>query len=71
MSYKDLIRNHLLEYGHITSMDAFKLYGNTRLSATIYLLRHQDGMKIINKSCHGKNRYGKSTQYVDYVLVGE
>ena len=71
MSYKDLIRQHLIEHGHITSFEAFSLYGNTRLSATIYLLRHDDGINIINKPCHSFNRYGKTTHYEDYILCGD
>lgn len=68
-THVELIKNHLEEKESITSLEAIKLYGNTRLSATIYTLRHAYGMRIINKPQHCKNRYGKKTSYVEYVLI--
>ena len=35
----DVILEHLKNYGTITSMEAFDLYGVTRLAAIIYRLR--------------------------------
>ena len=35
------VLQHLLKHGSITSYEAFKLYGITRLSAKIYDLRHK------------------------------
>ena len=57
----------LEEDGKITSMDAFRRMGNTRLSATIYNLRHTYGMNIglrMKTSINGK-RFG------EYYLIGE
>lgn len=70
LSYKDLILEHLKKYGSIDSMTAIKEYGNTRLSATIYLLR-KDGYIIQNEPCFAVNRYGRKVQYVKYKLVGK
>lgn len=39
---KELIEKHLLKKGKITSWEAFKRYGITRLSHIIYLLRKED-----------------------------
>ena len=36
---KDMIEKHLLEKGHITSWEAFEIYGITRISHIIYKLR--------------------------------
>jgi hypothetical protein len=41
------IENHLLEHGEITTWDAIKLYGITRLSKYIEDLRHQYGYTTI------------------------
>lgn len=70
LSYKNLILEHLEKYGSIDSMTAIKEYGNTRLSATIYLLR-KDGYIIQNETCNTVNRYGRKVQYVKYKLVGK
>lgn len=70
LSYKKLILEHLEKYGSIDSMTAIKEYGNTRLSATIYLLR-KDGYIIQNETCNTVNRYGRKVQYVKYKLVGK
>lgn len=59
-----------LEAGErVTSMDAFEL-GITRLSAIIYVLRHNHGMNIITNRCYTVNRYGHATHYGEYVLTG-
>ena len=68
MTYKDIILKHLQENDGITSMEAFKLYGNTRLSATIYCLRH-DGHNIVATNKEVQNRYGKKTIVSQYSLV--
>jgi len=61
------VLNHLKVYGEIDSLTAIKDYGNTRLSATILLLR-QDGYNIESVPSEGKNRYGDTTHFVTYVL---
>ena len=66
-SQKDLIRKHLESLGKITSMDAFKKYGITRLSAVIFSLREK-GMKIISLDTNSKNRYGKNVKFSTYAL---
>lgn len=60
---------HLQEYGSINSWEAIKEYGATRLSAIIYNLRHNYGLKIINKEINFKDRYGNNASYVEYILV--
>lgn len=60
---------HLEEKGNITSWEAIKEYGATRLSAIIYNLRHVYGMNIENKIEIFKDRYGNMCHYVRYILV--
>ena len=67
-SYAQLVYHYLLRNGSITSLQAIKYFGNTRLSATIYTLRHEHGIDIIT-------RYEKSKitgkPYGRYVLVSK
>ena len=62
------IRKHLERVGHITSMEAYDLYGLTRLSSVIYVLRRR-GMNIISESAAGIDRYGNRMSYAVYRLV--
>ncbi len=70
VTQKTEVLKHLRNHNGITSMEAFQLYGVTRLSAKIYELRH-DGYVIDNIDEHTKNRYGHPCTYVRYVLVSE
>lgn len=54
----------------ITSQDAFKDLGITRLSARIKELRDM-GYDISTIMIDGKNRFGEATRYALYVLRGE
>jgi hypothetical protein len=45
--YIALIKAHLIKYGSITSWESIDIYGNTRLAATIHILR--DTMSIESK----------------------
>ena len=59
-SYVEQVKEILEKEGHITSWDAIKRLGNTRLSATIYTLRNNYDMPIqmeMRTSENGK-RYG-------------
>lgn len=51
----------------ITSFDAFKRFGITRLSAIIYDLRHKEGMDIVSIPETRRNRYGDKTTFDRYV----
>ena len=51
----------------ITSLDAINKLGETRLSATIYLLR-QRGFQILDTYETSQNRYGEDTRFKRYVL---
>ena len=63
------VKNHLMRFGKITSIEAFKMYGITRLADVIYKLRKR-GEEIKTEMVYGRDRYGDPTQYGVYYLVG-
>lgn len=65
---KQLIEKHLLEKGKITSWEAFEIYGITRLSHIIYVLRRKYDIISVTKTI--KNRYGHYCNYSEYTLNG-
>ena len=67
---EDIVR-HLKEFGHITSWEAIKEYGATRLSAIIHNLRHNRGMNIISEDVAKVTRYGRTVHIAKYKLVKE
>ena len=67
MNKTTAIQLHLIEKGSITSWEAIKLYGATRLSAIIYKLRNR-GMNIRTVSIETKDRYGNRCSYAKYIL---
>lgn len=67
MTQRDRVLRHLKELGNITSWQAFKEYGITRLSAIIFDLR-QDGYEISSFIESHTNRYDEKTHYARYVL---
>lgn len=66
---RQMVLDHLKNYGTITSLDAIKLYGATRLAAIIYNLRN-DGFDIDTEKECGVDRYGNSTNYARYIYNG-
>ena len=67
MTQEKAVLQHLKENGSITSWDAIILFGATRLSAIIYLLRKQ-GYNIETTDLTVKNRYGNTTTVAKYIL---
>ena len=67
MTKTEKIRIHLEEVGHITSLEAIKEYGATRLSAIIFNLRHKYNMNIENEWIEFTDRYGSKSRYVKYI----
>ncbi len=60
---------HLEEFNSITSWEAIKEYGATRLSAIIYNLRHKYNLTIINEKVNFVDRYGTPSSFAKYILV--
>lgn len=61
------VLKHLKVKGSITSMEAFELYGATRLSAIIFNLRKR-GYEISTKTECITDRYGHPCNYARYIL---
>jgi len=59
--------DYLKQFKHITSLDAIRDLGNTRLSATIYQLRN-DGYNIESEDIKVANRWGSATTVSKYIL---
>lgn len=70
MTQEQKILKHLCERGGITSMEAFQMYGITRLSARICDLRRH-GVQISNQKQKARNRDGEVVYFDRYVLKGE
>lgn len=58
---------HLKSTGSITSMEAFQLYGITRLSARVFELKKK-GYHIVKTMEVYHNRYGEPVKYARYML---
>lgn len=61
------LMKYLSEVGSITSMDAIKELGDTRLAATVFLLRKK-GIDIISTNETNVNRWGERVTYTRYIL---
>ena len=59
---------HLKQYGSITSYEAIKEYGATRLSAIIFNHR-KDGYNIESMPLTKKTRFGRNTTIAKYVYI--
>lgn len=68
MNKTKAIMMHLQEVGSITSWEAIKEYGATRLSAIIFVLRHKYNMEIENEWIDFTDRFGNKSKYVKYNL---
>ena len=70
MNKTEAVALHLMEKGSITSWEAIKEYGATRLSAIIFNLRHNRGMNIRNERVNFTDRYGTKSHYDIYIYEG-
>lgn len=68
-SQRQAVLKHLMENGSITSLEAFRAYGITRLADIIYRLRKTYPIKTT--TCVTKNRYGHTTRYAKYTMMEE
>ena len=68
MTQTEAILRHLENQGSITSWEAIRDYGATRLSAIIYNLRHRYNLDIENEWIEFTDRYGSKARYVKYNL---
>ena len=66
---RDMVAQYMEDFGSISSWDAFKDLGITRLSARIYELKER-GYIISTEQKKAKNRYGKPVKYFKYRITG-
>jgi hypothetical protein len=62
----DAIKWHLKNYGHITSLEAIREYGATRLASIIFNLK-QDGYNIHTTELDFITRFGRKTKVAKYL----
>ena len=67
-SQSDAILWHLKTYGSITSYEAIKEYGATRLSAIIFNHR-KEGYNIDSLPLTKKTRFGRNTIIAKYIYI--
>lgn len=67
-SQSDAVLWHLKTYGSITSYEAIREYGATRLSAIIFNHR-RDGYDIASLPLTKKTRFGRNTTIAKYTYV--
>lgn len=67
MNKTEAVSLHLIEKGNITSWEAIKEYGATRLSAIIFNLRKR-GMNIRTERIDFTDRFGNKAYYAKYIL---
>ena len=70
MNQDKMVLEHL-QRKPITTLEAIKLYGVTRLSAVIWRLRHNQKLDVRDRRISVKNRYGRKTSVKQYYIVKE
>lgn len=70
MTQCEMVINYIKTFGSITTMDAFKDLGITRLASRIYELRDK-GYLIEGEPFKCRNRFGKTVSFMKYSLKGE
>ena len=66
MNKTSKVQLHLIEKGSITSWEAIKEYGATRLSAIIFNLRKR-GMEIDTEMVEFTDRFGDKSRFGKYI----
>ena len=69
MTQRSRVLRYMREYGSITSLEAFRDLGITRLSRVIFDLRKDHAIGSTTES--SRNRYGEKTSYSRYYLADE
>ena len=68
ISQRQMVLNHLEDFKSITTWEAFKDYGITRLSDRIFTLRKIYDIK--DEWEYGTNRYVKKIRWKKYIMEG-
>lgn len=65
---QERVLNYMSDYGSISSLEAFRDLGVTRLSAVIFNLKRKGvQIKKVKECC--KNRYGEPVHFARYSVV--
>lgn len=67
ISQEQRVLDYINEFGSITTLEAFRDLGVTRLSARIFELRKK-GYIIVSEDEKSKNRYGDVVHYARYSI---
>lgn len=67
MTQKQRVLDYLEKFGSISSLEAFRDLGITRLSAVVFDLK-EDGHEFDTVTEHSKNRFGEPTHFARYSL---
>jgi voltage-gated potassium channel Kch len=67
-SQKVIVLGHMRLHGNITSLEAFREHGITRLAAVIHLLKN-DGVDIDTKMIEVKNRNNETCRVASYSIA--
>ncbi len=70
MRQQERVLSYMQAYGSISSWEAFRDLGVTRLAAVIFKLKHK-GHTINARTESAKNRYGEAVHFTRYTLGGE
>ena len=62
------VLNYMLNFGSISSLEAFKDLGVTRLSAVIFCLKRK-GYAIKTTTEYTKNRFGEPVHFARYMVA--
>lgn len=68
MTQRERVLNYVREYGSITSLEAFRDIGCTRLSAVIFDLK-AEGHQFEKEWETKKNRWGDNVSFARYKLI--
>ena len=69
MTQIDMIKQHFVDFGELTSLEAIREYGCTRLAAVVWKLIRR-GWKFEKVLETSKNRYGHTVTYTRYIYMG-
>lgn len=67
MTHKQRVLDYIEQFGSISSMEAFRDLGVTRLSAVIFDLK-AIGYEFETETEQGVNRFGEKTRFTRYSL---
>lgn len=67
MTQRKRVLDYIEEFGSISSLEAFRDLGVTRLSAVIFDLK-KEGHEFDTVTERSKNRFGENTAYARYSL---